>query len=369
MVSRRRFLQAGAAGLALLAARRRAYGFAQTQNLQKFRSDWPLQGLGPSGIPVASSDYKVTYGSVTALHYTIDIKAYTQQLHPQLGMTNLWGYGQGGNHRHLGGVIVAQKNQPIQATFRNYLPDEHPLKSQVDRSRFFMDSMSNMGYGDNRVSVHLHGGFVPWISDGQPHSWFGPAGGYAGPTYTRDMQAIHGTSHPSRTSSGSSEYYWPNQQSSRLMWYHDHAMDITRLNAYAGLASGYVLRDDLENQLIRLGAIPSREVPLIFQDKTFLPDGKLWYPSIYEPATATGGRWELGPSLNTEALPNASCVPEFFGDTILCNGTVYPHLPVIPRRYRFRILNAFQARFMNLTLYKIPAGNDAFELPMLEDDG
>ena len=54
------------------------------------------------------------------------------------------------------------------------------------------------------------------------------------------------------------------------MWYHDHAMGITRLNAYAGLASGYILRDPEELALIGSGAIPSREIPLIIQDKIFL---------------------------------------------------------------------------------------------------
>src|SRR4051812_1038709 len=124
MLTRRRFLQAGAAGFSLLAAQRRAYGFQQSPSLAKFRGDCPIQGLGPTGIPLASSDYTVSYGTTKALHYTIDLKEFTQQLHPQLpNQTRLWGYGQNNNHRHLGGLIVAQKNQAVQVTFRNLLPD------------------------------------------------------------------------------------------------------------------------------------------------------------------------------------------------------------------------------------------------------
>jgi spore coat protein A len=110
-------------------------------------------------------------------------------------------------------------------------------------------------------------------------------------------------------------YYYPNDQSARMVWYHDHAVGITRLNAYAGLASAYIIRDLSEAALIAAGAIPSREIPLIIQDKTFksVPDawgqpGDLWYPSEYEPGN-------LGPA--TLPLPYPSCVPEFFGDTML----------------------------------------------------
>ncbi len=48
--------------------------------------------------------------------------------------------------------------------------------------------------------------------------------------------------------------------------------------------------------------------------------------------------------------PNPSVIPEFFGDTMLANGTVYPKITVKPQRYRLRILNACNARFLNLQL-------------------
>ena len=149
-------------------------------------------------------------------------------------------------------------------------------------------------------------------------------------------------------------------------------MGITRLNAYAGLASAYLIRDDLENNLIKSYIIPSNEIPLIIQDKTFLSaaekanyplnyakPGDLWYPYQYEKnSMANGhGRWDWGgdaaPPSNPVMDPPTpiSSVPEFFSDTILVNGTCYPYVEVQPRHYRFRILNGSQARFYNLQLY------------------
>ena len=85
---------------------------------------------------------------------------------------------------------------------------------------------------------------------------------------------------PTITPPGSYSYYWTNQQVAKFMWYHDHAMDITRLNAYAGLATGYVLTDSNEQNLIATGILPApaQTIYLVLQDKTFNGDGSLWYP-------------------------------------------------------------------------------------------
>ncbi len=170
----------------------------------------------------------------------------------------------------------------------------------------------------------------------------------------------------------SKDYWWPNAQSARLMWYHDHAVGITRLNAYAGIATGYLLIDSYEQALITSGAIPGldRVVPLVVQDKTFIgkkgnPDGgrggagDLWYPNLYEKNGVNqanpSGRWDWGgdifPSAGFLQPPNPSCVPEFFADTPVINGMAYPYVELQPRRYRFLFLNGSQARFYNLQLY------------------
>ena len=81
--------------------------------------------------------------------------------------------------------------------------------------------------------------------------------------------------------------------------------------------------------------------------------GSLWYEHEYNPA-------DLNPTPTSPLLPlpKVSCVPEFFGDTILCNGTVYPLLTVEAKRYRFLMLNACQAKFLNLNLFQV-LRNDA----------
>jgi spore coat protein A len=148
-------------------------------------------------------------------------------------------------------------------------------------------------------------------------------------------------------------------------------MGITRLNAYAGLATAYLIRDAFETKLIKSNIIPSNEIPLIIQDKTFLSaaeqanyplsyakPGDLWYPYQYEKNSLPNGhgRWDWGgdvipPAYPVMEPPAIAEVPEFFSDTALVNGTCYPFVEVQPRHYRFRILNGSQARFYNLQLY------------------
>src|ERR1700692_3741249 len=141
-----------------------------------------------------------------------------------------------------------------------------------------------------------------------------------------------------------------------------HSVGITRLNAYAGIASAYIIRDPLEALLIDSKIIPSNEVPLVIQDKTFVSQaeidkgytwgkvGELWYPHAYEKNSTATGRWDYGPDLgqvisdpNNQKLPAPSAIPEFFSDTSVVNGTLYPFLTVEQRHYRFRILNGSQA--------------------------
>ena len=179
---------------------------------------------------------------------------------------------------------------------------------------------------------------------------------------------------------GQADYYYPNNQSTRLMWYHDHSLSITRINAYAGLATGYLVLDTAQEAALA-NKVPSinSTVPLIFQDKVFVnpatigttdptwatvarPDvqslGSLWYEHIYDPAVF---RLLVAPKYLTP--PNPSAIAEFFGDTMLCNGTVYPVLTVEPKAYRFIMLNACNARFLNINLFQAnPANPDGIDL-------
>ena len=357
LMKRREFLiWTACGGATLLLPFRRAWPFSQSPaGLRKFIQ--PLPGLGPTGIPVATPNTTAFPGTDS---YQLSLGQFTQQLHPSLPPTTLWGYadttfGQSPNRRYLGGVIVARRDRPVRITATNQLPATHPLP--------FDTTIPEADGAQNRATIHLHGGLVPWTSDGGPFSWFTPDGAHG-------VSFLNPGPKP-----GQASYYYPNDQSARFIWYHDHAVGQTRLNAYAGLASAYILRDALEEALIRVGIIPSREIPLVLQDKTFVngtdPNyiwgsaGDLWYPYQYEPDSDPKGRWAYGPDQTppgavTGRLPIPSVVPEFFGDTTLVNGAVYPFAEVERRRYRFRVLNGSQARFFNLQLYyATPSGGEA----------
>jgi spore coat protein A len=305
------------------------------------------------------------------LHYTIGVEQFADQLHPALpNPTKLWGYrptsflgATPAGGRHLGGIIVAQRGTPIQITFRNNLPPTHifPVDPTIPGAEL----------AQNRIATHLHGGFVPWISDGGPMAWWSPDGAHG------ESFANNAVLNPA-AALNEGEFYYPNDQSARLMWYHDHAMGTTRLNAYAGIASAYIIRDGFEAGLQAVG-LPEfienggHEIPIVVQDKIFVSTttdetdptwfslkptsvpGHLWYEHIYDPKRAKLN----GPKGKT---PKPSVTPEFFGDTMLANGTVYPEATVEPRRYRLRVLNACNARFLNLQMYVDDGSADSITL-------
>jgi spore coat protein A len=356
MLSRRQFLKLSAiAGASvavpwkLLSDASPAYAFSQSGNLKKFIQ--PLRKVG-ADIPIAVPDTNFRgWWQKGVTHYTIGLGQFEDQLHPDLpNPTRLWGYGQNGIFKHLGGVIVAKEGAPVQVTWQNNLPAAGIVP--VDRSSFFEDAQQ---YPDNRAAVHVHGAFIQWVSDGGPMAWWDPTGLH-GPSFLDVLNP-----HPA---ANEAEYYIPNQQTARLMWYHDHAHDITRINAYAGLATGYVIYDDYELSLVANNNLPGPLDPrthyLIFQDKIFVADntasqdptwfdvmpnsrpGDMWYAHVYD----TGRYGALGPN-PAGTPPDPSCVPEYFGDTMLVNGSVFPTLTVEQRQYRFRMLNACNARFVN----------------------
>jgi spore coat protein A len=367
MMNRRRFLQTSATAVAFLAARRNAYAYYQSSGLGLTLFSQPLRGSDAvslaTQIGIAASD--ATPAPVTGVtHYTLGIRQFTDTLHAALGPTTLWGYvptnylvAGPASPRHLGGIVVAQKGSPLQFTFRNTLPPIHPIP--VDTT------IPGAAQAVNRTAVHLHGGLVPWISDGGPFSWFAPDGTH-GVSFLNNMVLNPGAA------INEAEYYYPNNQSARFVWYHDHAVGITRINAYAGIASGYIIRDNFELNLglpriesaVTGAGVSTAEIPVVVQDKIFVNQantglldptwpgptttGSLWYAHVYE-----RNRWKMngnGPN-GPAGPPDPSVIPEFFGDTMLANGTVYPKVAVEPKRYRIRFLNACNARFLNLQLY------------------
>ena len=363
MLTRRQVLKTGAAAGAALSLPwgiGPAYPFAQTPTVIPLFGT-TLRGIGTIG--VAAPD--PTGAPVTGVkHYTININQFQDAgVCPALGPTTLRGFNPtrllaGLNNTHLGGIIVGQKGVPIQITFRNNLPSGlHIIPNDL--------TIPGANLGDNRTTVHLHGGLVPWISDGGPFSWWDPTGTNRGISFLNN-QVLN----PS-AAANEAEYYYPLNQSARFLWYHDHALGITRVNAYSGIASGLLLRDTFEGNLRNSGLpnfieLGGNEIPLIIQDKVFVgpniaaidptwsavssatTPGSLWYAHVYERA-----RWKAaGINGAIRTSPTRSVVhAEFFGDTMLVNGTTYPKVAVEPRRYRLRLLNACNARFLNLQLY------------------
>ncbi len=352
------------------------------------------------------------------------------------------------NPMYLGPTIVAQKDRPTRILFRNLLPtgsdgdlflpvdgtlmgsgpgpnamtldsngvpmdmapDEGTVMDGVRNPPCGMTPKPSVCYSENRATLHLHGGLTPWISDGTPHQWVTPAG--EATDYPKGVSVYNVPDMPD-PGPGAETFFYTNQQSARLMFYHDHAWGVTRLNVMAGEAAPYLVTDATEQKLFGTGgafADLGVGTPLVVQDKTFVPkaatmanldptwdtakwggEGSIWAAHVYMPAQnpsdpsgmSSFGRWFYGPwfwppATDTKyksianpyfdstcdpnvqpfcepptipGTPNISVGMEQFNDTPLVNGVVYPTTTVDPKAYRYRILNAANDRFWNLSWY------------------
>ena len=224
-------------------------------------------------------------------------------------MTTVWGY----NGTYPGPTFVAQEDTPVSFLWKNELVEDGlplPHLLPVDTTLHWADPEGWPASGVPTVT-HLHGGHTESASDGLPEAWFTPAFALTGPDFVKET------------------YTYDNDQEAATLWYHDHTLGITRLNVYVGLAGFYLLRDENEQSLIDNDIIPGDpyENEMVIQDKYFKSDGELFFPT--EPSKE----------------PEASVLPEIFGDFILVNGMAWPVLQVEPRKYRFRLLNGSDSRF------------------------
>jgi spore coat protein A, manganese oxidase len=229
------------------------------------------------------------------LQYRVRIKECRQQLHSQLPPTTLWGF----EGQYPGPSFEAMRDRPIEVQWENNLPSKHLFEIDPHIHGAMPPAP------EVRTVPHLHGSRSRSESDGLPEKWFTPG--------------------------SSALYFYPNNQQAATLWYHDHAVGITRLNMYAGLSGFYFLRDDQELSM----ELPSGayEVPLLLQDRTLNEQGQL----VYAPTNEDGSR-----------LPPGVWGPEFFGTLPVVNGAIYPYLEVEPRLYRLRVLNGANSRFFNL---------------------
>lgn len=248
--------------------------------------------------------------------------------------TFLWAYKVGDNSPHYPGfTIEAQRGIPTTVTYENALPVAPRLEDYltVDQTLHWADPLQQMGSfspyrGPPPIVTHLHGAAVPSASDGNPEAWFTPGQAITGPAFSTNT------------------FVYPNAQDATTLWFHDHALGLTRINVYAGLAAFYLIRDDYDTGVTGTGlGLPAGpyEIELAIQDRQFDTNGQWFFPAG-DPA----GRNGTPP--NPEVHP--FWIPEFFGDAIVVNGKTWPYLNVEPRRYRFRLLNACNARFLKLRL-------------------
>ncbi|HZD43904.1 MAG TPA: multicopper oxidase [Methanomicrobiales archaeon] len=174
------------------------------------------------------------------------------------------------------------------------------------------------------LATHLHGGEDQSTSDGNPDAWW-TVNGQHGKYYSTNET----------TTPNAAVYYYPNKQPPTTLWYHDHALGVTRLNVLSGLAGFYLLRDpndDAEIALEKAGLVKTKyEIPLVLQDRSFNKDGSLWFPKN-----------------GNSPFDHPYWQPEFFGDVIMANGKVWPKMSVDRGVYRFRTLDGSNARFYTL---------------------
>lgn len=392
--SRRQFFKLGlAAGGGLLLFRHGAPGraFAATcappgcspasllpaQSIPKFQA--------PLVIPPAMPRTSVLHGhgGTKIDYYEIAVRQFDQQiLPPGFPDTTVWSYGSvnhPGTFNYPAFTIEARVKRPVRVRWINDLKDAHgrflPHLLPVDPTLHWANPPGGLYGRDSRpmfeetpgryegpvpIVTHLHGGeLTPQESDGFPEAWFLPKACNIPAGFARTgtfYDYFKGTSPlGDKWSPGTAVFEYPNKQRASALWYHDHTLGMTRVNVYAGPAGFYLLRggpSDLDPGILpgpapAIGDPPGQryfEIPLAIQDRSFCDTGALFYPDSR--AFFDGFPGPYLPDTPVSPIWN----PEFFGDTIVVNGRTWPFLKVEQRRYRFRILNGCDARFLILRL-------------------
>jgi spore coat protein A len=338
-------------------------------------------------------------------YYEISMRQFPQQILPaDFPPTTVWGYGSKAAQSNRGLLIhhapsltiEASWGRPVRVKWINELVDGNgsflPHLLPVDPTLHWANPPGGDDGRDMRpeftetpgrytgpvpIVTHVHGAVgVADDSDGYAEAWYLPDAddipeGYAteGTWYgffAGKAAAAYGVA----WGTGYATFQYPNENRASTIWYHDHALGMTRLNVYAGPAGFYIVRggpsgDDAVRDSRTGGRAslpgpaprendkfppnkPYREIPIAIQDRSFDTDGSLFYPDtreffdgIVHPYIPNG---QFSPIWN----------PEFFGNTLIANGSTWPFLEVEQRRYRFRFLNGCQSRFLILDFNQIP---------------
>ncbi|XP_010243810.1 PREDICTED: multicopper oxidase LPR1-like [Nelumbo nucifera] len=244
-----------------------------------------------NGVPVSKS-------------LTIGMFQKKWKFHRDLPPTTVFAYGTSQKTATVPGpTIEALDNVETSVTWKNHLPSKHILPWDPT----IPAAIPKKGVP---TVVHLHGGINEPSSDGHSNSWFTAGFKERGPTWTRKKYRYRNAQHPG------------------TLWYHDHAMGLTRVNLLAGLIGAYIVRHPEVEVPLGLPHGDEFDRPLVVFDRSFRTDGSIYMNS-------TGNNPSIHPQWQ----------PEYFGDAIIVNGKAWPRMTVRRRKYRFRIINASNARF------------------------
>ena len=323
-------------------------------------------------------------------YYEIEVVQFSQQILPRKGWgrrgrgafprTTVWSYAAVGHpetRNYPAFTVEADANQPTRVKWINNLVDAQggflPHLLPVDQTLHWANPPQECADGSVRTEcrgvsknfytgpvpmvTHVHGAHVGPESDGYPEAWWLPAannipGGYA------SEGALYDQFDRSNTQPGTAVFQYPNDQRPATLWYHDHTLGMTRLNVYAGPAGFWLLRGNEEAALDLPGPAPSAgdgpnrryyEIPIVIQDRSFNRDGSLFYPrdrAFFEGLRASQLKIAFSPDSDVAPTWN----PEAFFNTMVVNGRTWPRLEVEPRKYRLRLLNGCNSRFLILKL-------------------
>ncbi|GAB3249805.1 multicopper oxidase family protein [Kineosporia babensis] len=240
------------------------------------------------------------------------MKRSHSQLHSELPATELWTY----EGTFPGPTIEVHRGQRLRVAWANDLTGPLPITAvrvagaTATPGRQGAEPLAAVAQLPPWTVVHLHGARTGAGNDGWTDNGMLPG----------EAQLAE----------------YPNDQQASTLWYHDHAMGVTAFNVMAGLAGMYWIRD-AEEQALRLPE-GEREIPLMLCDRNLDTDddGRLTGRLLHKV-----GIFDAEPQIVT--LP-------FVGPFTLVNGMIWPHLDVAAQWYRFRVLNAANARFYQLEL-------------------
>jgi FtsP/CotA-like multicopper oxidase with cupredoxin domain len=338
-------------------------------------------------------------------YYEISMRQITQQILPAgLPATTVWGYGAVASasknglliHNAPSLTIEAQYDRPVRIKWINELKGPNgeflPHLLPVDPTLHWANPPGGMEGRDTRptftstpasytgpvpIVTHVHGAVgVGDESDGYAEAWFLPEAnnipaGHATEGTWYDFFADKAATRFGVTwGAGYATFQYPNLGRASADWYHDHTLGMTRLNVYAGPAGFYVIRggpagDDavLDSRFGSPAVLPGPaprendkfppnktyyEIPIAIQDRSFNADGSLFYPNTREFFDGVTGPYI--PDTDISPIWN----PEFFGNVMMVNGNTWPFQTVEQRRYRFRLLNGCNSRFLILDFANIP---------------